>query len=233
MISVLTLTYKRHHLLEEAIQSFLSQEDREGCEMVVINDNPEVDYIYVHPQVRVINHKVRFSSISAKIEWGYKQCVNQFIYRLDDDDLMMPYALRQTKEDILTNPGFDIYRSKGMYYFSENIYVGIGGSVNNGNCFSKQYLDRIVFPNISTGEDHSMVFDQGASIYENPNHTMIYRWGMGTFHVSGLGIHSNETILNHADVVLDNTTGPIILEPHFKHDYYGQIRNTTRGYDYP
>ena len=59
MISVLTLTYKRHHLLEEAIQSFLSQE-LEGCEMVIINDNKDVDYIYEHPNVRVINHKERY-----------------------------------------------------------------------------------------------------------------------------------------------------------------------------
>ena len=43
MISVLTLTYKRHHLLEEAIQSFLAQENPPECEMVVINDNAEVD----------------------------------------------------------------------------------------------------------------------------------------------------------------------------------------------
>ena len=67
MISVLTLTYKRHHLLEEAIQSFLSQE-LEGCEMVIINDNKDVDYIYEHPNVRVINHKERFPSISSKLE---------------------------------------------------------------------------------------------------------------------------------------------------------------------
>ena len=39
MISVLTLTYKRHHLLEEAIESFLIQNPEVESEMVVINDN--------------------------------------------------------------------------------------------------------------------------------------------------------------------------------------------------
>jgi len=224
MISVLTLTYKRPHLLEEAIQSFLSQDDITDCEMVIINDNPEVDYIYDHPQVRIVNHKVRFSSISAKIEWGYKQCKYPFIYRLDDDDLLMPYALSQTAMDILSYPGYDVYTSRGMYFFSENSYMGENGSVNNGNCYSKAYLDKIVFPNTSIGEDYDITFNHSAHIYKTPlPHTMIYRWGMGTFHVSGLGIQNNETILAHADVVLDDTKGDVILNPHFKTEYYGQI----------
>ena len=46
MISVLTITYKRHHLLEEAIASFLIQENKipkdEPTEMVIINDNVDL-----------------------------------------------------------------------------------------------------------------------------------------------------------------------------------------------
>jgi len=30
-------------------------------------------------------------------------------------------------------------------------------------------------------------------------------------------------ILDHADRVLDNTTGVIELNPHFKEDYYGKL----------
>ena len=37
MISVITMKYKRHKVLEEAIQSFLEQ-DFKDCEMVVLND---------------------------------------------------------------------------------------------------------------------------------------------------------------------------------------------------
>lgn len=226
MISVLTLTYKRHHLLEEAIQSFLSQDDLTDCEMVVINDNPEVDYIYDHPQVVIINHKTRFPSISAKLEWGYKQCKNDYIYRLDDDDLLMPYALRQTKGDILNHPGFDIYRSQGMYMFTNNKYDGIAGSVNNGNVYTKQYLDRITFPNTSSGEDSDITFGHNSKIYTTPIHyTMIYRWGMGTFHVSGLGTQTNEKILETADKILDDTKGDIVLHPHFVTDYYKQVKD--------
>jgi len=225
MISVLTLTYKRHHLLEEAIQSFLSQSSLSECEMVVINDNADVDYVYDHPKVRIINHKERFPSIAAKIEWGYKQCKYDYIYRLDDDDLLVPWALNNVKVDILTNPGFDIYRSEGMYFFVHNKFEKESSNINNGNVYTKAYLDRIKWPDTSNGEDADITFHKGGKIYESKlKNTMCYRWGMETFHISGLGEHSNQVILDHADKVLDDTKGEIVLHPHFDNDYYNQIK---------
>lgn len=228
MISVLTLTYKRHHLLEEAIYSFL-QQNADDCEMVIINDNADVDYIYSHPNVRIINHKERFPSISSKIEWGYKQCKYDYIYRLDDDDLLTPWALKNVKEDILNNPGYEIYRSKGMYLFTNNIYEGESGSVNNGNVYTKDYLNRIIFPNKSFGEDSDITFGNSAKIYESKlKHTMIYRWGMNTLHVSGMGNQTNETVLAQADKVLNNTNGQIELHPRFLDFYYEQINGNSK-----
>ena len=225
MISVLTITYKRHHLLEEAIQSFLAQELPPECEMVVINDNPEVDYVYNHPKVRIINHKERFPSIAAKLKWGYQQCKYDYIYRLDDDDLLTPWALKNVSIDIETNPGFEIYRSEGMYFFMNNIFDKESSNINNGNIYTKAYLDRITWPDKSGNEDDDITFHHNATIYESKlKHTMIYRWGMGTFHISGLGIQPNQVILNHADKVLDNTKGNITLHPVFRNDYYAQIR---------
>jgi glycosyltransferase involved in cell wall biosynthesis len=229
MISVLTLTYKRHHLLEEAIESFLAQENAPECEMVVINDNPEVDYVFNHPNVRIINHKERFPSVGAKLEWGFKQCKYDYMYRLDDDDLLAPWALQNVKADIESNPGFEIYRSKGMHFFSDNKYQGEGGSVNNGNVYTKAYIDRIKVPETSIGEDSDMTFGNRSKIYTSKlEHTMIYRWGMGTLHISGMGNASNEAVLTQADRVLDDAKGEIILNPHFKNDYYEQIKKPLR-----
>jgi glycosyltransferase involved in cell wall biosynthesis len=226
MISVLTITYKRHHLLEEAIQSFLAQEHAPECEMVIINDNAEVDYVFDHPRVRIINHKERFPSISSKLEWGYKQCKHDLIYRLDDDDLLAPWALHNVIVDSQTNPGYEIYRSKGMYFFVNNKYEGENSNINNGNVYTKAYLDRIKFPDKSGDEDADITYHHGGRIYESKlKHTMLYRWGMGTFHISGMGTVANDKILAEADRVLDNTTGEIQLNPHFKNDYYEQIKS--------
>lgn len=225
MISVLTLTYKRHHLLEEAIESFLKQEFPPECEMVVINDNPEVDYVYDHPRVFIINHKERFSSIATKLEWGYKQCKYNHIYRLDDDDLLTPWALKNASIDIETNPGFDIYRSEGMYFFMHNKFDKESSNINNGNIYTKTYLDRITWPNKSGDEDADITFGHKAKIYESElKHTMIYRWGMNTLHISGMGKQTNEVILAQADKVLDNTKGIIQLNPKFINDYYCQLK---------
>ena len=225
MISILTLTYKRPHLLEEAIESFLAQENPPESEMVIINDNAEVDYIFDHPRVRIINHKERFPSISAKLQWGYQQCKGEYIYRLDDDDLLAPWALHNTQTDIDNNPGYDVYRSKGMYFFVHNIFERENSNINNGNVYTKEYLDRIEWPDTSIGEDADITFHKNGKIYESKlKHTMIYRWGMGTLHISGMGHQPNEVILAQADKVLDNRIGTIELTPKFLNDYYGQIK---------
>ena len=225
MISVLTLTYKRHHLLEEAIQSFLLQENApEGCEIVVINDNPDVDYLLNHPRVRIINHKERFANISDKIEWGYKQCKNDYIYRLDDDDLLAPWALAHTAQDISNNPGYDIYTSTGMWFFQNNKYMGQSGNINNGNVYTKSFLDRIEFPSTSVGEDNIITYHSGGKIYKSKlAHTMIYRWGMNTLHVSGMGQVSDQAINDQADKVLNSVKGKINLAPKFLNDYWSHL----------
>ena len=223
MISVLTITYKRHHLLEEAIESFLRQ-DCKDCEMVVVNDNPEVDYIYEHERVKIINCKERFPSIASKLEWGYKQCKHYYIYRLDDDDLLAPWALENVKADILANPGHEIYRSRGMYFFVNNEFQKEDSNINNGNVYSKSYLDRIKFPDKSGDEDADITFMHKADIYESKlKHTMLYRWGMNTLHISGMGIQPNHVVLAKADEMLDKTRGEIKLNPHFDNDYYKQL----------
>jgi glycosyltransferase involved in cell wall biosynthesis len=225
MISVLTLTYQRHHILEEAIESFLKQDHPVGTEMVVLNDSPEVKYYYVHPKVRIVNVPERFSSVSKKLEYGYKICGNDYIYRLDDDDLLAPNALVIVANAINNNPGYEIYRSENHLYFHENRYQGLSGSINNGNVYSKSYLDRIEFPHLSGDEDVHITFGNNAKIHTIDKPTMIYRWGMGTYHISGMGVQPSELILLRTDKSIPNKEeGVILLTPHFNEDYYEKIK---------
>ena len=223
MISVLTITYKRHHLLEEAIESFL-QQGVVNTEMVIINDNPEVEYVYNNPRIHIFNVKERFPSIASKLQWGYKQCQNNYVYRLDDDDLLAPSALHNAVKIIMdTVIPYDIYRSKDHYFFVNNKFQKISSNINNGNIYTKKYLDRIIWPDKSGDEDTYITYGQNALMNETVPTTMIYRWGMGTLHISGMGIQPNEVILAQADKMLDDTKGVIELKPHFDNDYYGQL----------
>jgi hypothetical protein len=128
------------------------------------------------------------------------------------------------KTDILTNPGFEIYRSKGMYFFVNNKFQKEDSNINNGNVYTKAYLDRIEFPDKSGDEDVYITYGHSATIYVSElKHSMIYRWGMGTLHISGMGIQLNEVILAKADEMLDKTKGTIQLSPHFNEEYYEQL----------
>lgn len=224
MISVLTITYKRPHLLEEAMESFLRQEKHVGSEMVIINDNPEVDYVYDHPRIKIFNVKERFPSIAAKLKWGFEQCTHNFIYRLDDDDLLAPNAIINVVNTItLSSVDNDIYRSKDHFFFVNNKFEKKSSNINNGNIYTKKYLERITWPDKSGDEDAAITYGQGAIIKENVPTSMIYRWGMNTLHISGMGIQSNDVILAKADEVLTEEPGEIHLNPHFDNDYYSQL----------
>lgn len=223
MISVLTLTYGRKKLLEEAIFSFLQQNYEKG-EMVVVNDEVNVDYNLNYPNVRIFNLKERFSSISKKLEWGFKQCKNEYIYRLDDDDLLAPNALRLAEKQIIENPNYDIYRNKKHFYFENNHFIGIQGNVNNGNVYTKKYINKVFFLDKNFGEDFDITFKYEGKIHESTNTpTMIYRWGMSTYHVSGLGDTSKEELEKCIKKYSEKNQGLVDLVPNFYEDYYKKL----------
>jgi hypothetical protein len=225
MITFLTLTYKREHLLEECIYSFLLQKNTINHELLIINDNPYIEYIFNHSNINIINTKKRFKSISDKLKFGFDNSKFDYIYRLDDDDLLNENAILNIENIINNNPKFDIYRSKKVHFFVNNKYESLSSNVNNGNLYTKNYINRIIFPNSSFGEDYDITFKFNANIYESDIITMIYRWGMDTCHISGLGNNTNEYILNKADEVLKNDKkGKIYLNPNFKSDYYSLIK---------
>lgn len=224
MISILTLTYHRRPLLEEALYSFLSQK-YSGCEyeMVIINDAESVEYEYIDKKINIINRKERFDSISAKIQYGYMNCKYDYIYRLDDDDLLAPNAIEIMHKNILHNPGYEIYRSRGHYFFCNNKFVKISDNINNGNMYSKNYFNRIIFPNKTSDEDVDLTFGHSATTfhYDPSEITMIYRWGTGDYHISSIG--TGAQVLDKVDKIAKKEYGKITLVPHFLHNYYEQL----------
>lgn len=224
MISVLTMTYQRSHILEEAIYSFINQSDLEGVEMVILNDSPEVSYCYSHPNVRVINLPQRFPTISQKLAYGFKECFGDWIYRLDDDDLLLPDAMKIVKKFIQECGDADICRSKRGVFFQDNVYQCEWSNVNNGNIFSKSYTQRMNLSNVSIVEDVETLYGHGAKIYEGEECTMIYRWNRDTFHISALGVE-NAQDSNYLFQRIDEhkkESGVITLNPHFKNDYWNR-----------
>jgi glycosyltransferase involved in cell wall biosynthesis len=224
MISVLTLTYQRHHLLEEAIYSFLNQTYNGEREMVILNDCKDVTYEFNHPLIRIINLQDRFTSVGKKLEYGFQQCKGNYMYRLDDDDLLVPWGLELQNQYHKEYPDNEIYRCQKHYFYSQNEYQGLSDSINNGNCYTKDYINRIEFPDKSIGEDNQMTFFNNAKIHigDTGRYSMIYRWGMGVYHISGMGDRPNEEIYEITDRT-NSETGHIILQPIFRENYWLQL----------
>lgn len=232
MISVLTITYQRHHLLEEAIQSYLNQDYVGESEMVVVNDSPLVMYTidgYLSSRgVRIINYPDRFRSIGKKLEYGFKECRGDYVFRLDDDDLLMPDALTLSQAYIDEKPGMDVYRSSNFYMFNGNKFEKIYSSINTGNVLSREYINRLTWPNKNADEDLDIVFSEGVKMYtaDYGHYAMIYRWGncdQPTYHISThLHLPNDERLTGNPNIK-EHEFGRIDLVPHFNHDYYGMI----------
>lgn len=217
------MTYQRHHILEEAIQSYLCN-NIEDTEMVILNDSPTVKYEYNHPNIRIINYPTRFPTLGQKLAYGFSQCKGEYIYRLDDDDLLTPFAIDLIKEQVKNDA--DIFRSTQSYFLQNNIYQGLMSNVNNGNCYAKGWLESISIPDTTIVEDYQLTFNRGGRIYseeQGGKYTMIYRWNMDTYHISGAGVENCDNpdlVFDYVQMKAGNEQGIITLNPHFKEDYY-------------
>jgi glycosyltransferase involved in cell wall biosynthesis len=223
------MTYQRHHILEEAVYSFL-QQNYDDTEMLILNDSPDVRYHYNHPKIRIINHQTRFPSLLEKLEYGFSQSRGKFVYRLDDDDLLAPNGLQLVQGYIESNPGYDVYRCQNHYNFLDNQYYGLGSNINNGNCYDQEYIKRFEFnKSCSFGEDVLLTCNPNARMYngDTGRYSMIYRWGMKTYHISGWGdITPDQANQNVDNFVRDHcvyASGDVELNPHFLEDYYQKL----------
>jgi hypothetical protein len=150
------------------------------------------------------------------------------IYRLDDDDLLTPWALELQREYHKESPDSDIYRCQKHYFFSNNEYQDYADSVNNGNAYRREWIKGIDMIDKSIGEDNWLTFHTGSNLHigDKGRYSMIYRWGMGVYHISGMGDRSNEEIYEITDKS-NKEIGIIHLEPHFRNDYWSQLPNPS------
>ena len=185
-ISFMVPTWKRPHLLEEALESFLRQTN-ENCEMVIINDDPTIKYEFDHPRVKIHNVP-KFTKFMEKLKFGFDACRYTHMYRLDDDDLLLPNACDTALREIHANPDFDHYSAAQHWYVGVNQinHNGLGSAVNTGNIFAKKFIDWLDWANAPEppGEDQWMVYYPDIKHYEFEEVTMIYRWGVSPAHLT-------------------------------------------------
>lgn len=115
--SIICLTYKRPHLLEEAVQSIL-QQTYSNIELIIINDYNSQILKFNHPNVRIFNLPVKFKTLGEKRNFGLKQTTGDYILQLDDDDILLPNYIENINNAIKNYNWLS--RQKVIMYFGDN-----------------------------------------------------------------------------------------------------------------
>ena len=213
---------------------FLRQDYRGDKELLVLNDQPEQELVFAHPQVRIVNIKKSFKSLGEKRNACAALATHDWLFVWDDDDIYMPWRLSWSMRMVSRERAF--FKSDRSLLLSDGVLSGPEDNLfHSSACFHRDLFDRVGgYPHMGTGEDlefESKIADlfqvPGLEFAGHPVEKIyyIYRWGgTGSYHVSwfdgGAGGHAK---------VLDYVTdalrlgrlprGRIVLEPNWKADY--------------
>lgn len=242
-ISAKCLTYGRVPFLEEALYSFLSQENSEEDELVIVNDYPLQTLVFDHPRVKIFNLKETFDTIGKKENFAIEQCTGELIATWDDDDIALPWHLDNIRYYMDKDTDLLLW-ANGVYYNEPDI-TALTSLGNSGFVFTKKAWEQAgKSPVMNAGGD--MVFvnklkELGNITYAFPEDEKVswfYRWSLpqngGVYHQSGMGTDTpdrpNVVIRNAAHVEFLRKkglvkTGTIELQPKWNKDYIKMLQD--------
>lgn len=209
-VSCMCLTYGRPKLLEEAVYSFLLQDYEGEKELVILNDCVKHYYVYDHPEIRIINHDQRFSSVGMKRNACVEYCRFEHLFPWDDDDICLPHRLSFSIKQ-LRSQHRDFFKPNSAYIWNTGNITDLfrDGVIHAQSCFTKSLFSSIGgYPDINFGEDREFEkripdVQRGSTNIEDQDNYYIYKWGgSGSYHLSGYGENADNVpgvLLNRID----------------------------------
>ena len=201
-------THGRPHLLEEAIKSFLRQDYPGSKELVILNDQPEQELVFEHPQVRIINIKKSFRSLGEKRNACAALCSHDWLFVWDDDDIYLPWRISWSMQMVDAQRPF--FKADSSLILSDGVLSGPEQNLfHSSACFRRDLFDRVGgYPHMGTGEDlefenriAEMLQVPSLESVGSPREKLyyIYRWGgTGSYHVSWFDAASSHSkVLGH------------------------------------
>lgn len=124
-VSCLCPTYGRREQLNEAVYSFLEQDYEGEKELLIVNDHPDVEYVFKHPEVRIINCRKRFDSLGEKLNYLFEEAKYDWLDNWPDDDIQFPWAisLQMAKVAAITKRFLGARTKKGGGKYPEKCFV--------------------------------------------------------------------------------------------------------------
>jgi len=185
LVSCLTATYGRYKVLREAVTCFVNQ-NYENKELIILNNHP-VPILCNLPQVSVYNEP-GYPSLGDCRNRLLELANGKFVRTWDDDDLYLPWAIKQGVIFIKDNIAWKPLRSWSWRIDRDDMYL-------NGNTYEASWTVKTEIAKqfgylaLSGGNEHNSLQRGIASLggikKDDVIPSYIYRWGSGLVRISG------------------------------------------------
>jgi glycosyltransferase involved in cell wall biosynthesis len=228
LISWHTVTFDRPTLLQELLYFFMSQ-TYENKELVIINDQNNIKYSCDIPNVHIFNIEKRFISLGSKRNFAMSKCSGEYVLIADDDDLYYSKHTEHLVDYHIKHPEFDIIKDKCVEFSIDNNikehkaqHMGFPQS-----CIKREFIEKNKFNNdLNYREDQEYLKNAKIGLIENNEIYFQYRWGLNTYHLSGLA-NNDPYDLNYQRGVWDN-----ILNDHVNNKCFYEIELKPQLFGY-
>jgi glycosyltransferase involved in cell wall biosynthesis len=201
LVSCITPTYGRIHLLQEMYWSWC-QQSYPNKELIIVNDQNNLTITSTDFRVKVFNFDKRFIGLGAKRNFCVEQTSPEakYIMPFDDDDLFLPEHISSLVDGLEKYPTF--HRAKNLQHvlINDNMFkeILVGPRPFFGaSCFQAHIMRHFKFKDeYVMGEDTTWLDGNGITTHfiARSTPTFLYRIGMNiihaSWHASKMDIHS-------------------------------------------
>lgn len=245
MISCVCITHGRAHIIGEAVESYLRQDDcGVETEMLIYNDCPEQPLVCNAPGVRVVNLSEPIRDVSLKFNAAVSDARGNLVAWWEDDDISLPWRLADSYRMMRAGGGTARYYKHSHAWcwnngelteFRSNLFFGSGmferelfmecGGANAGDWADKTAHDNMV-RGCGAGE-----FVEAEPQMEQA--FFVYRWaGAGVHHDSGVAGSNSDRFAAFRARTLANPlfrAGVQTIRPGWKQDYVAMVFDKMGG----
>ncbi len=184
-VSCLCATYGRFSMLRQALACFLSQ-DYENKELIILNNHPVAIRAHI-PDVRVYNEP-RYATLGDCRNRLLELAEGEYVRTWDDDDLYMPWSLKQGGEHVGDAPAWKPARS---WFWHKGRQPELADNVFEAAMIVRADVARKYGYKSGQGDEHEPlskgIEHEGGCVKDEMGWqaSYVYRWGMGLHHASG------------------------------------------------